>query len=75
MLEPLPEMAASLPAHAMELKVDRGAKDDTARLSACARDVALAQAKRMNYGHGLAGNGLVRWGLAFSGKRVSVACD
>ena len=45
------------------------------RLAACARDVALAQADRKVYGHGLVGTGLVRWGVAFCGKRVAVVCD
>jgi hypothetical protein len=59
----------------MELKVDRDAADDEARLAACARDVALAQAKHLSYGYGLAGSGLVRWGIAFSGKHVAVVCE
>ena len=74
LLEPLPSEAGRLPAHAMELKVDRSARDDEA-LAACARDVALSQARRLSYGHSLAGAGLVRWGVAFAGKRVAVACE
>lgn len=73
LLEPLHAEAGRLPAHAMELKVDKGARDGDA-LAACARDVALAQADRKGYGYGLAGAGLVRWGVAFSGKRVAVVC-
>ena len=71
LLEPLPEEVSRLPAHAMELKLDRAAETDD-ELAACARNVALAQAVRLEYGHGLAGNGLVRWGIAFCGKRVAV---
>ena len=74
LLEPQPAEAGRLPANAMELKLDKGAKDDDA-LAACARDVALAQAERLGYGHGLAGAGLVRWGIAFCGKRVAVVCE
>ena len=74
LLEPLPAEASRLPAHAMELKLDRAAETDDG-LAACAHDVALAQAVRLGYGHGLAGAGLVRWGVAFSGKRVAVCCD
>lgn len=72
LLEPLPSEAGRLPVHAMELKLVREAKDDEA-LAACANDVALAQAERLSYGHGLAGQKLVRWGIAFSGKHVAVA--
>ncbi len=74
LLEPLPDEAARLAAHAMELKLDKDAKDDES-LAVCARNVALAQAVRLEYGHGLAGAGLVRWGVAFCGKRVAVACE
>ncbi len=74
LLEPLPAEAGRLPAHAMELKVDRSAETDEALL-ACAKDVALAQARRLSYGHGLAGAGLVRWGIAFCGKCVAVVCE
>ena len=74
LLEPLPEESPRLPAHAMELKLDRSAETDD-ELAACAHDDALAQAVRLEYGHGLAGCGLVRWGVAFSGKRVAVVCD
>ncbi len=74
LLEPLPAKTSRLSAHAMELKVDKGAETQDA-LTACARDVALAQANRMQYGHGLAGAALVRWGLAFCGKRVAVVCE
>jgi hypothetical protein len=58
----------------MELKVDKLAKTDEA-LAACAREVALAQAQRLSYGHGLAGAGLARWGIAFAGERVAVTCE
>ncbi len=58
----------------MELKLDRSAKDDDA-LAARARDVELGQAERLGYGHGLEGVGLVRWGVAFCGKRVAVTCE
>ena len=71
LLEPLPERASELPALALELKVLHDADDEA--LAACAREDALAQAVRLEYGHGLAGTGLVRWGIAFSGKRVAVA--
>ena len=74
LLEPLAGEAGRLPAHAMELKLDRGAETDGA-LEACARGVALAQAERLAYGHGLAGVGLVRWGVAFCDKRVAVVCE
>jgi hypothetical protein len=58
----------------MELKLDKAAATDET-LVTCARDVALAQARRLGYGHGLSGSGLVRWGVAFCGKRVAVACE
>ncbi len=74
LLEPQPSEAGCLPAHAMELKLDKSADADEALL-ACARDVALGQARRLSYGHGLAGAGLVRWGIAFCGKRVAVVCE
>ncbi|MBO7675163.1 MAG: AAA family ATPase [Atopobiaceae bacterium] len=74
LLEPLPAEAGRLPAHAMELKLCKSAETDDA-LAACARDVALAQARSLSYGHGLAGAGLVRWGFAFCGKRVAVVCE
>ncbi|MBR3313786.1 MAG: PD-(D/E)XK nuclease domain-containing protein, partial [Atopobiaceae bacterium] len=74
LLEPQPAEVGRLDAHAMELKVDKDAETDEA-LAACARDVALAQAVRLEYGHGMPGVGLVRWGLAFSGKRVAVVCE
>jgi hypothetical protein len=75
LLEPQPNEAGGRPAIAMELKLDREAGDDEARLVACARDVALAQAMRLGYGHGLAGSGLVRWGIAFCGKHVACVCE
>jgi hypothetical protein len=74
LLEPVPAEAGRLPAHAMELKLDKAAATDET-LVTCARDVALAQARRLGYGHGLSGSGLVRWGVAFCGKRVAVACE
>ena len=74
LLEPLPTEATRLPAHAMELKLG-GSADTDEELAACARDIALDQAKRLEYGHGLDGAGLVRWGVAFSGKRVAVVCE
>lgn len=73
-LEPLATEAGRLVAHAMELKVDKSAETDGA-LAACATNVALAQAKRLQYGHGLSGIGLVRWGFAFCGKRVAAVCE
>jgi len=73
LLEPLPAEAGRLNAHAMELKLDKEAKTDEA-LTTCALQVALSQAERLEYGHGMAGAGLIRWGLAFSGKRVAVVC-
>jgi hypothetical protein len=75
LLEPQPNEAGGLPAIVMEVKLDRDAGDDESRLAACARDVALGQAQRLSYGHGLAGAGLVRWGFAFCGKRVAVVCE
>lgn len=75
LLEPSPAEAGRLFAHAMELKVDTDAGDDDQKLAACARNVALAQAIRQTYGHGLAGVGLVRWGIAFCGKHVAVVCE
>jgi hypothetical protein len=74
LLEPLPAESGRLCAHAMEIKVDKDARDD-GRLAACARNVALDQAERLEYGHGLKGAGLVRWGIAFCGKRVAVVCE
>ena len=74
LLEPVPSEAGRLPAHAMEIKLDKSADTDGA-LEACARDAALAQAERLAYGHGLAGAGLVRWGVAFCGKRVAAVCE
>ena len=73
LLEPVPSEAGYLPAHAMELKLDKSADTDEA-LTACARDTALAQAERLAYGHGLAGTGLVRWGISLCGKHVAVVC-
>ena len=75
LLEPRPNEAGGLPAIVMELKLDREAGDDESRLAACARDVALAQAVRLGYGHGMAGAGLVRWGIAFCGKHVACVCE
>ena len=75
LLEPLPGEVDGLPAIAMELKLDKGADGDEVRLSVCARDVALAQADRLGYGHGLDGSGLVRWGIAFCGKHVACVCE
>jgi len=84
LLEPLPGQAERLDAHAMELKMLRdgagggpGTTDEEieAALDSAARDVALAQAERLEYGHGLAGAGLVRWGVAFCGKRVACVCE
>lgn len=72
LLEPLPSQAKRLPAHAMEIKLVREAKDDEV-FAVCANDVALAQAERMSYGHGMAGCKLVRWSVAFCGKRVAVS--
>ena len=75
LLEPRPSEAGGRPAIAMELKLDRKAGDDESRLAVCARDVALAQAVKLGYGHGLAGTGLVRWGIAFCGKHVACVCE
>ena len=74
LLEPLPKEVGRLPAHAMELKLIRGCEDEH-KLADCARDVALVQADRLEYGRGLSGAGLVRWGIAFGGKRVACACE
>ena len=76
LLEPLPGNAPNLPAIAMEVKfVSPGGGVDASdeELARVAREDALAQAVRLGYGHGLAGTGLLRWGIAFSGKRVAVA--
>ena len=74
LLESLPKEVGRLPAHAMELKLVRGCEDEN-ELADCARDVALAQADRLEYGHGLSGAGLVRWGIGFGGKRIACACE
>ena len=70
LLEPLPERARDFPALAMELKLAKKGED----LVEVARDVALAQAVRLSYGHGLAGSRSVLWGIAFYGKDVACAC-
>lgn len=76
LLEPLPERAGELPVVAMELKhvapTKEGSASDEA-LERTAREVALAQARRLEYGHGLAGTGITLWGIAFSGKHVAIA--
>jgi len=57
----------------MELRFDKGARADEA-LAAGALKVALYRAERPSHAHDMASAGLTRWGLAFSGKRVVVAC-
>ena len=77
LLEPKPENAARLPVIAIEVKRARAAGGgdvaDPGALAAHARDVALRQAVEKRYGSGMRGNGVVRWGVSFSGKMVGVA--
>lgn len=77
LLEPKPENAARLPVIAIEVKRARAAGGgdvaDPEALAAHARDVALRQAVEKRYGSGMRGNGVVRWGVSFSGKMVGVA--
>lgn len=78
LLEPLPDYAAELPAIAIEVKRPKDQRDkplDDEALAAHARDVALAQAVRMEYGHGLTGRGCLLWGVSFGGKHVACACE
>lgn len=77
LLEPEPTRALELPAVVVEVKRPR---DDRRRdlepdaLKAHARDVALDQAVRNEYAHGMRGRGLVLWGVSFAGKHVACAC-
>ena len=77
LVEPDVSRAAELPALAFEVKRPRDSKGEPLAgeaLAAHARDVALAQAVGLEYGHGLAGNGLIRWGVSFGGKHIACAC-
>lgn len=77
LLEPEPSRTEELPAIAIEVKRPReGGRGplEGGALVAHARDVALAQAVRMGYGHGLCGHGRLLWGISFAGKRVACAC-
>jgi hypothetical protein len=60
------------PALTFEVKFARGAGD--ARLEALARE-GLAQIESRAYDAAFEGSPRVRWGVAFSGKRVAVACE
>lgn len=78
LVEPQPESAEVLPAIAIEIKRpkdDKGKPLEGTALSSCAKNVALAQAMRLEYGRGLSGNGLLRWGIAFGGKHVACAVE
>jgi hypothetical protein len=60
------------PVLTVEVKFERGADD--ARLSELTRE-ALAQAESREYDAALESAPRVRWGVAFAGKRVAVACE
>jgi hypothetical protein len=60
------------PVLTVEVKFERGADD--ARLAALTRE-ALAQAESREYDAALESAPRVRWGVAFAGKRVAVACE
>jgi hypothetical protein len=62
----------STPALTFEVKFARGAGDE--RLAALARE-GLAQIAGRAYDAAFEGSPRVRWGVAFSGKRVAVACE
>lgn len=77
LLEPLASHVRELPCIAIEIKRphgNRGKPLEGEVLAAHARDVALAQAVRMEYGHGLTGRGRLLWGVSFGGKNVACAC-
>lgn len=74
LLKTLPSETRHLAARVMELKVDNNAQTDGA-LAAAVKNVALAQVKRLDCGHGLAGAGLARWDFALCGKHVAVVCE
>lgn len=78
LLRPDAAHAASLPAIVIEVKrMRRRGKDEPTleALAAHARDVALAQAREREYGHGVEAAGRLLWGVAFGGKRVRTACE
>jgi hypothetical protein len=60
------------PVLTVEVKFEKGA--DGARLAELARE-ALAQAGSREYDAALESAPRVRWGVAFAGKRVAVACE
>jgi hypothetical protein len=60
------------PVLTVEVKFEKGA--DGARLAELARE-ALAQAESREYDAALESAPRVRWGAAFAGKRVAVACE
>jgi hypothetical protein len=60
------------PVLTVEVKFERGAGG--ARLAELARE-ALAQAESREYDAALESAPRVRWGVAFAGKRVAVACE
>jgi hypothetical protein len=60
------------PVLTVEVKFERGADD--ARLAELTRE-ALAQAESREYDAALESAPRVRWGVAFAGKRVAVACE
>jgi hypothetical protein len=62
----------STPALTFEVKFAKGVGD--ARLEALARE-GLAQIESRAYDAAFEGEPRVRWGVAFSGKRVAVACE
>jgi hypothetical protein len=62
----------STPALTFEVKFAKGAGDG--RLAALARE-GLAQIESRAYDAAFGGSPRVRWGVAFSGKRVAVACE
>jgi hypothetical protein len=60
------------PVLTVEVKFEKGADD--ARLAELTRE-ALAQAESREYDTALESAPRVRWGVAFAGKRVAVACE
>ena len=65
------------PVITVEFKFERAKNPDSAGLQALA-DSALAQIAEKNYDSGplpAQAAGRVRWGIAFAGKRVAVACE
>jgi hypothetical protein len=72
-IQVVPDTASQdTPALTIEVKFEKGADD--ARLAGLARE-ALAQAESLEYDAALEGAPRVRWGAAFSGKHVAVACE